>query len=459
MEIFTSISPYTGEQWAVFPKADSAEVNRTLDLSHRTFLNWRWSAADHRISLLLKLAEQLDENLRELAQGITNEMGKPIVQSEAEIRKCIWLCRYYAGQAPELLRHEYIAAGAVRSYVRKDPMGTVLAIMPWNFPFWQAMRCAIPAILAGNTVIHKPAPNVPTSAIKLRLLFLEAGFPEGVFTTLLADVSTVESVIRHPHICGVAFTGSTQAGASVASMAGQSIKPVVLELGGSDAFIVLSDANLGRAVAEAVQSRFRNAGQSCIAAKRIIVVKDRYDEFCQMLVTQLKTWKAGDPLLRDTDIGPMVNQNARNRIRRQYQESVAMGANILWEHPSAEHPCFFSPAVINNTREDMPCMTEETFGPLAVIARADNEQHTVELANKTHFGLGASLWTEDLAKAEHLARFIDSGTVVINEMVQSDPRLPFGGTKQSGIGRELGRNGLESFVNLKTVMVHKTRVY
>jgi len=456
MDLFKSVSPYSGEQWAAFPVMEAKEIDRIIEAGHSAFLNWRWTETDYRVKLLLNLATTLEDQLTTLSQTITNEMGKPIVQSEAEIRKCAWLCRYYAENASEFLKPEYINAGAVRSYVRKDPQGGVLAIMPWNYPFWQVLRCAIPAILAGNHVVLKHAPETPMCAVKLQQIFESSGFPDGLFRILFVQVETIKKVINDRRIRGVALTGSTLGGAAVAAIAGRVIKPVVLELGGSDPFIVLEDANLRHAVSEAVNSRFKNSGQSCIAAKRIIVVKSLYESFCEYFIHEIKAWKTGDPLKRETDIGPLAKKDLNQKLMKQFRESVNMGAEIKWQHEPIDHPCFFSPTVINHVTPAMPCFSEETFGPLAVIVQAEDEQHAIQLANQSDYGLGASLWTEDLDRAEYIASFLDSGTVVINEMVQSDPRLPFGGVKQSGIGRELGRTGLDAFVNLKTVMVNRT---
>jgi succinate-semialdehyde dehydrogenase/glutarate-semialdehyde dehydrogenase len=385
---------------------------------------------------------------------MTTEMGKPITAGEGEIDKCAWVCEYYADEAERLLATARIPTDATESFVRFDPLGPVLAIMPWNFPFWQVFRFAAPALMAGNVGLLKHASNVPGCALAIERVFADAGFPEGVFTALLVSADATEALIAHPAVAAVTLTGSEAAGKAVASAAGRHIKKAVLELGGSDAFIVLSDADLERCAEQAAQARAINSGQSCIAAKRFIIEKDVLNAFTARFVEHMSALRVGDPGARDTQVGPLARKDLVEELHAQVTDSQKQGAELrLGGAPLERAGYFYAPTVLSGTGPGMRVFDEETFGPVAAVCAADDPDHAVELANASRFGLGASVWTGDRALGKRMAGRLEAGVVSVNEIVKSDPRLPFGGVKASGFGRELGSFGIQEFVNVKSVWV------
>ena len=399
-------------------------------------------------------AQILRTRRAEYARTMTLEMGKPIVQGEAEVDKCAWACEYYADHAEAFLAEQPRETEASRSYVRFDPLGPVLAVMPWNFPFWQVFRFAAPALMAGNAGILKHASNVPRSALAMEEVFREAGFPRGLFSTVLVGPSAVAGLIADPRIVAVTLTGSELAGSKVAEQAGHALKKTVLELGGSDPFIVLADADIGAAARTAADARLINSGQSCIAAKRFIVVEPVADQFLDRFLDELRSRRMGDPLVRGTQVGPQARIDLRDLLHEQVAESVKRGAKLLLggEVPAGKG-AFYPPTLLAAVDKGMPAFDEETFGPVAAVIRAKDEADAVRLANDSTFGLGASLWTEDRVRAERLAAQIEAGSVFVNGVVKSDPRLPFGGIKRSGYGRELSEYGIREFVNVKSVWI------
>ncbi len=383
---------------------------------------------------------------------ITAEMGKPITQAEAEVEKCAWVCEYFADHAERFLARRPAQTNARLSYVAFEPLGLVLAVMPWNFPFWQVFRFAAPTLMAGNTAVLKHASNVPQCALAIEEVFRDAGFPRGTLRTVLVPGGAVEAIIDDPRVCAVTLTGSNTTGEKVAAAAGRAIKKTVLELGGSDPFVVLDDADLAAAAAMAVRSRFQNGGQSCIAAKRFIVVASVAEEFERRFVEGIRKLKVGDPTDRSVDVGPLARADLRDTVDRQVRESVAQGARVVLGGASRPgRGYFYQPTLLTSVTLEMPAWREELFGPVAVLVHANDTDAAIALANDTIYGLGANLWTRDLARAQVLASRIEAGSVFINGMVASDPRLPFGGVKQSGYGRELSDFGIHEFVNIQTV--------
>lgn len=386
---------------------------------------------------------------------MTLEMGKPITQSRAEIEKCAWLCEFYAEEAKLMLAPEVIKTEAKKSYIRFDPLGVVLGVMPWNFPFWQVYRFAVPALAAGNGAVLKHASNVPQCALKLEELFVRAGFPKGLFKTLLIDAETSDKLIESDAITAVSLTGSTPAGASVAMHAGKQLKKCVLELGGSDPFIVLKDADINLACKTALLARTINTGQSCIAAKRFILEQPIAAEFEEKMVEHFKTLVVGNPMEEKTTIGPLAKRDIRTTLVKQVNDAIGKGARVLTGgHLIHGKGYFFEPTLLTNITPEMAVYREEVFGPVMTIFTVKNAEEAVNLSNASEYGLGASVWTQNIAHAEELAAQIESGFVSINAMVKSDPRLPFGGVKKSGYGRELGSYGIKEFVNIKTVVVN-----
>ncbi len=416
--------------------------------------SWRAIRTVMRGHALLVLAEHLRKQRGAMARLITVEMGKPIVEARAEIEKCAWLCEYYAQHGEAMLQNEIIASDATESYVEYDPLGVIFGIMPWNFPFWQVFRCAVPALLVGNTFILKHASNVPQCARAIAAVFTQSGFPDGVFQSLLLSSDDAGQVIASPHVRGVSLTGSTQAGRQVAMLAGQHLKKCVLELGGSDPCIVLEDANLVAAAETAIRSRMLNSGQSCIAAKRFIVVERIAKEFERRCCELVKHLVVGDPLDEATQIGPLARADLVTELARQVEASRDQGAVfVCGGQRRGGKGFFFDPTVLSQVTPTMTTFTEEVFGPVVSIIIVKNEEDAIALANQSPYGLGASLWTQNLDRAKALATQIEAGAVFINGMVKSDPRLPFGGIKDSGYGRELGPHGLREFTNIKTVWV------
>lgn len=452
--MLTSINPATGKEIANFELHSDEYVDAALTAAADAQRKWRRVPINERAALLTRMAAALRKGKLTYAEMITREMGKPIAEAEAEIEKCAYNCDFYAEHAARYLDDEAVASNAAESMVVFDPLGVVLAIMPWNYPFWQFFRFAAPAFAAGNGAILKHANNVPECALAVEAIMREAGCPEGLFRTLLIDASKVAGLIADDRIAAVTLTGSTEVGAIVAGQAGKALKKQVLELGGSDPFIVLADADLEKAAAVAVKARYINVGQSCVNAKRFIVEEAVADRFVELFCEGVAKLKIGDPLERATNIGPMARANLLSGLHAQVEKTVAAGATIrAGGKPVGGDGFYYPPTVLDHVSPNMVAFCEETFGPVAAIIRAKDADEAIRLANQTEFGLGSALWSRDLVKAKRLARQIDAGAVFINGMVASDPRYPFGGIKRSGYGRELGIYGIREFVNIKTVWV------
>ena len=453
--VITSVNPATEEAIATFELHTAEQVEQKLDAAVSAQRAWRRTPVEERTALLTRIAEVLREGAEEYAQIITREMGKPITEARAEIEKCAVTLDYYAEQAPTFLADECIASSASESGVVFDPLGVVLAIMPWNYPFWQFFRFAAPALAAGNAPFLKHANNVPEAALAVEEIVRKAGAPEGLCTTVLIESHRVAGLIEDDRIAAVTLTGSTQVGRIVASQAGKALKKQVLELGGSDPFIVLADADIAQAARVAVKARFTNVGQSCVNAKRFIVEDSVADEFVAAFVEHASALKVGDPGEEDTHIGPLARGDLRDDLHDQVLRTLEHGRAVLklGGAPLEGPGYFYPPTIIDHVEPGDTAFEEETFGPVAAIIRARDVEHAVELANDTEFGLGAALWTQDLQLARTLTRRIDAGAVFVNGMVVSDARLPFGGIKASGYGRELGDYGLREFVNIKTVWI------
>jgi succinate-semialdehyde dehydrogenase/glutarate-semialdehyde dehydrogenase len=449
-----AVNPATEEVVGTYPLHSEELVEEALQKARDDFRVWRTIPFAQRSKLMKQLADNLSGEAAGYAATIAEEMGKPIAEAEAEIRKCAWLCNYYAEHAEGFLREDPHSSGATESYVQYLPLGTVLAVMPWNYPFWQVFRCAVPAIMAGNNVILKHASNVPLCSLTIDGIFRDAGFAEGTFISLLVPSSAVSRLIADPRICAVAITGSEAAGSNVAAQAGGEIKKTVLELGGSDPFIVLEDADLLEAVPVAVRARFQNTGQSCIAAKRFIVVDSLYDRFCNLYTEMVRTLKVGDPTDRATQIGPLARQDLLEELDRQVEDSVSSGARLLEGGKRRNGKgYFYEPTVLGEVPLDSPAAREEVFGPVAAILRVKDQVDAVQVANSSSYGLGASIWSRNTDRAKLIADDLEAGQVFVNGMVASDPRLPFGGVKKSGYGRELSREGIREFVNTQTVWI------
>ena len=449
-----SINPATGDVLDTFDETSANETQRAIAAAHAAFLEWRRQPFAERSRLMREAGRVLRARRAELARTMTLEMGKPITQGEAEVDKCATTCDYFAEHALRFLAPEPRATDAAKSFVRFDPLGVVLAVMPWNFPLWQVFRFAAPGLMAGNAGLLKHASNVPRCALAIEAIFAEAGFPAGLFRTLLVSSSAVGPIIEDPRVAAVTLTGSEAAGSKVAERAGREIKKTVLELGGSDPFIVLADADLDQAAKVAADARLINSGQSCICAKRFIVVEPVREEFVKRFVAELSRRRMGDPLARDTEIGPQARADLRDDLHRQVEQSVKRGARLLLGGKVPTGPGAFYPAtLLEAVDKGMPAFDEETFGPVAAVVRAKDEADAVQLANDSSFGLGASLWTRDRARGEALAAEIEAGAVFVNGLVKSDPRLPFGGIKRSGYGRELADYGIREFVNIKSVWI------
>ncbi len=452
---FISRNPYTEELIREFPSHDRDSIEARLATARLAFLRWRETTFAERARALRTVAETLRDELDDYARLITQEMGKPIKQARAEIEKCARGLEYFAEHAEGMLNPIEVQTEAQKSYVVFQPLGVLLAIMPWNFPFWQVIRFAAPAIAAGNVVVLKPAPNTPMCALALCEAFDSIDFDFPVLFPLLAEVEDIPDIISHPAIAGVTFTGSTHAGRKVAQIAGESLKKCVLELGGSDPAIILPDANLIRAIPQCVQGRYQNTGQSCIAIKRFIVDDLVYAEFLERFIEQSRTLIMGDPMDEAVDLGPLARADLRENLHRQVQESVEMGAvaHLGGKIPNGRG-YFYPPTVLTNISPEMPVWREETFGPVAPIYPVNSRYEAVQVANATTYGLGAEVFTENLRLGEELARLrLEAGNCFVNQFVFSDPRLPFGGIKNSGFGRELGLFGIREFVNIKTVYV------
>lgn len=453
-QIFESLNPADGSRVGVTRAFGDADIEHAVERAAQCALRWPQSGFDERSTLLEAVADRLEAERDELARLVTSEMGKLIGESRAEVDKCAWVCRYYAAHAERFLAEQEIVSDAQRSLVAYQPLGVVLAVMPWNFPLWQVFRFAAPAIAAGNVGLLKHAANVMLCGAAIQQVFNDAGAPPGLFTHLPIGTARVERLLADPRVRAVSLTGSGPAGSAVAGQAGRALKKSVLELGGSDPFIVLEDADLELAVDKAVASRFMNAGQSCIAAKRFIVVEQVAAAFEQRLVEAVRQLRPGDPLDPSTSLGPMAREDLREEIHAQVVDAVERGARLLCGGEILDRPgWFYSPTVLSGLRPGMRAFGEELFGPVASILYAANEQDAVRLANDTEFGLGGSVWTADRERGLQLARQLDCGCAFVNELVKSDPRLPFGGIKASGYGRELGRLGIHEFVNSKTIWI------
>jgi succinate-semialdehyde dehydrogenase/glutarate-semialdehyde dehydrogenase len=449
-----AINPATGELIKEYQTHGDREVDQFIEQAERQFQAWRQVPLADRSPLMHRAAAVLRKKNEDYARLITLEMGKTIGEARAEIEKCAWVCEFYADQAERFLADELIESDASRSLVAFQPLGIVLAVMPWNFPFWQVFRFAAPALMAGNAGLLKHASNVPGCALAIEEVFRLAGFSEGLFRTLLVSAGKVERVIRNPLVRAVTLTGSEPAGIQVAATAGAELKKTVLELGGSDAYIVLDDADLPACLSTGVTARMLNTGQSCIAAKRFIVVEPLLAQFEEQLATRMSELKVGDPLQEDTQVGPLARVDLVEEIHQQVVKSIEQGARLLTGGQRPEGPgAFYPPTVLAGVGPGMPVYEEETFGPVAAVIPARDEEDAVDIANDSRFGLGGSVWTRDRERGEVVARRIETGAMFVNGMTKSDPRLPFGGIKKSGYGRELSSFGIREFVNVKTIWI------
>ena len=449
-----SINPATGESLKTFTALSAGQIEEKLQLAADTFLSYRSTPFTERASRMTRAAEILETEKLFFGKMMTAEMGKPLKAAVAEAEKCAWVCRYYAAHAQQHLADQVVETNAQKSYVRFQPLGPVLAVMPWNFPFWQVFRFAAPALMAGNVGLLKHASNVPQCALAIEDIFARAGFPKGAFQTLLIGSDAVEGILNDTRIVAATLTGSEPAGRSVASIAGKQIKKAVLELGGSDPFIVMPSANLDEAVTTAVKARTINNGQSCIAAKRFIVAAEIYQEFERRFVSEMRALKIGDPMEETTDIGPLATPQIVNDLDEQVKKAVASGARVLTGGRKIDRPGnFFEPTVLVDLDLNAPVSCEEIFGPVAMLFRVSSIDEAIHVANATPFGLGAAAWTNDPHEQQRFIEEIEAGSVFINGMVASDPRLPFGGVKHSGYGRELADFGIREFTNIKTVWI------
>jgi succinate-semialdehyde dehydrogenase/glutarate-semialdehyde dehydrogenase len=458
-----SINPATGETLRTFEPISDQQLDEKLQRAFGTFQSYRQTSFADRAPLMLRAAEILESERKDFARLMTVEMGKPINAAVQEAEKCAWVCRYYAENAERHLADEIIETNATRSYVHFQPLGVVLAVMPWNFPFWQVFRFAAPGLMAGNVGLLKHSSNVPQCALAIEDIFRRAGFPAGAFQTLLIGSDLVQKVLEDARVAAATLTGSEPAGRSVAGIAGRQIKKTVLELGGSDPFIVMPSADLEAATATAVKARTINNGQSCIAAKRFIVHEHIYDEFEKRFVEAMKKLRVGDPIDEATDIGPLATEQILSDLEEQVQVSVAAGAKILTggrkfkADGALARGNFYEPTVLVDIPRGSPAFEDEIFGPVASLFQVNNINEAIALANATPFGLGSAVWTNDESEIRRCVDELDSGSVFINGMVASDPRLPFGGVKHSGYGRELGEFGIREFVNIKTVWIKSER--
>lgn len=451
-----TINPATEEVIKQYPTLNEAEVNEKIARTSRAFQVWKKTSFQKRSELMLQLAHLLRHKKQDLALLIAQEMGKPVTAGIAEIEKCALVCEHYAEMAPHYLAQRTIQTNMQKSFVSYQPLGIVFGIMPWNFPFWQVLRYAVPTIMAGNATLLKHAPISTGAALVIEALFKEAGFVEHLFQTLVIDDDMAAQVIAHPDIVAVTLTGSGRAGSAVASIAGKHLKRVVLELGGNDPYLILADADVKHAAASVVTSRLNNAGQSCIAAKRLIVVQDVVDEFLEHVMHEMTRYTLGDPLQRTTTMGPLARKDLRATLHQQVVSSQAKGAKIVVGGQMPQGVGFYyPPTLLTQVSPGMPAFDEELFGPVLTIIPVSSEEDAIRLANFSQFGLGGGVFTRDLKRGEHIAtHLLETGSCFVNQFVSSDPRLPFGGIKQSGFGRELSREGILEFVNIKTIGVH-----
>ncbi|MDP6229694.1 MAG: NAD-dependent succinate-semialdehyde dehydrogenase [Candidatus Marinimicrobia bacterium] len=453
--MLNSINPSNGELIASYEEMTKEEVKVIISNVNSAYQEWRLTSFSHRTQLMKNVAEILQDRKEDLGRFMTLEMGKPFSQAVAETNKCASVCEYYADNAERILENQIIETDASKSYVAYRPIGIVLAVMPWNFPFWQVLRFAAPALMAGNVGVLKHASNVQGCALEIEKIFQDAGFPKNVFRTLVIGSKDVKEVIENPHVKAVTLTGSTPAGKAVASQAGAVLKKTVLELGGSDPYIILEDADLDQAITACMIGRFLNTGQSCIAAKRFIVIESILNEFRTKLLEAMKTQKWGDPFDEDVNVGPMVNIWSRDEVHEQVTASIEKGADLLVGGiiPDVEG-AFYPATLLDNVRPGMPAFDDEIFGPVASIISVNNEEEAIQLANQTSFGLGGAVFTKDIERGEKIAaNDIEAGCCFVNDFVRSDPRLPFGGIKESGYGRELSEAGIREFTNMKTVYI------
>lgn len=452
---YESINPANGKSHKTFESLTDSAMEKAIETADTAFKTWRKTAFSKRSSLLKEVGSLLRERKEELAGLMALEMGKPVKDGIAEAEKCASVCDFYAGNAESFLSEEPLKSDASESFIAYNPLGAILAVMPWNFPFWQVFRFAAPATMAGNTGLLKHASNVPQCALAIEKLFSDAGYPEGVFQTLLISNEQVATLLEHPAVKAATLTGSEFAGSAVAKKAGEMLKKTVLELGGSDPYIVLADANLYEAAKTCANSRMINGGQSCIAAKRFIVEKSQIEEFTRLFTEQMETFQMDDPTKPETNLGPMARTDLRDDVHKQVQESISAGAACILGGEIPDRPgSWYPPTVLTGVKKGMPAFDEEIFGPVAAIIEADNEEHAIELANDSKYGLGAAIFTGDEEKGRQIAAYrLEAGCCFVNDFVRSDPRLPFGGIKLSGYGRELSEQGIREFVNLKTVYV------
>lgn len=453
MSTITTKNPFTQKDIKTYDLLTDQSLNHKLDQSELQFQSWQQTSLKKRCNLLNNVSELLLERKLVYAKLMAEEMGKPITQGIAEIEKCVWVCDFYATNAQDFLADQLIKADAEESFISYDPLGVILAIMPWNYPFWQVMRFAAPTLTAGNTVFLKHATSTTGCALEIEQLFLDAGFPKGCFQTLLVSHEQIESAIANDIIKAVSLTGSENAGRKIAEIAGKNLKKAVLELGGNNACIVLKDADLEKHIKTMTWARMQNAGQSCIAAKRFIVEEAIYDEFVSRFKAEVESYKTGNPEKGDTQISSMASESLAKEVEEQVTESLQQGAKLLYGNK--RQGAYYQPTIIENVKPGMPLFDDEVFGPVAGIIKVSNEEEAYEMATKSRFGLGTMLFTEDVDKAKYRIGDIPDGAFFINEMVKSDPRLPFGGTKASGYGRELSKEGIMEFVNAKTVYISR----
>lgn len=452
---FTTIDPASGEMLRRFPFLSEDDLEAAVAGAAMAQREWRATPAAERAKVVAGVARVLGDRKRKLAQIATQEMGKPFREAVAEVEKCVAGLEYYGEHGADFLRDQPVATEARRSFVTFQPLGLVLAVMPWNFPYWQVVRAAAPTLIAGNGVLLKHAPSVPACALEIANAFAAAGLPEGLFANLFIDVPATEALVRDPRVQGVTLTGSTRAGRSVAALAGAEVKSCVLELGGSDPYVVLEDADVGRAADLCVTGRMINGGQSCIAAKRMIVHEAVADDFTRAVVDRMARLRVGEPMAETTDVGPLARKDLRDRVAEQVEQSVEAGAACLLGGATPDSPgWYYPPTVLAGVAPGMPAYDEEVFGPVACIVRAKSEAEALRIANDTAYGLGAAVFTRNLERGERIARTgFEAGSCFVNDFVKSDPRLPFGGVKASGLGRELSEFGIREFVNVKTVQV------
>jgi succinate-semialdehyde dehydrogenase/glutarate-semialdehyde dehydrogenase len=456
MPTITSLNPSNDEVLQEFQSHSEGDWSKIVERTADVQLDWRKTSMEHRTELLRNLAAQLRRNVESYGRLIATEMGKPIAQAIGEVDKCAGCCDYYAEEAPRQLAEDVVDSDASRSAVQYLPLGVVLAIMPWNYPFWQVIRAIVPAITAGNAIVLKHASNVPQSAMALEAAFSEAGFPVGLMSTILVPGRATADVIRHPAIVAVTLTGSEQAGRDVGQVAGHALKKAVLELGGSDPFIVLPDADVAAAGVAASQARTLNNGQSCIAAKRFLVATEVHDEFLAAFSAAMSALSVGDQLDPTTELGPLARRDLRDELHDQVSRTLFAGGRLVVGGGRPEGPgAFYPPTILAGVQPGMTAFDEELFGPVAAVTSGGTAAELVKLANRSPYGLGASIWTADTERAERLAQDLDSGMVFVNGIVKSDSRLPFGGVKASGYGRELGAQGIREFVNVRTLWVRR----